>query len=295
MRKKYRYLYSQNIILLQIGNAPVKHSCSIISDKSYMPTALITGASSGIGAAFAEELAKRQYNLVLIARSETKLQELANQLQQEYQIQADVFVQDLTKPHAAMAVFNAVSQRGLNIDLLINNAGFGDYGSFADRPREKQVDMIQLNITVLVEITHLFIQEMRKRKSGSIINVASIAAFQPLPYLSVYAATKAFVLSFSEAIWAENKDSGIKVIAVCPGPTESNFFNVAEFPLSMANNGTNKMTPAKEVVIDALQALAQNRSNIVTGGLPNQIIANISRFLPRSALVTAVEKQFKLN
>lgn len=260
-----------------------------------MPTALITGASSGIGAAFAEELAKRQYNLVLVARSEAKLQELANQLQQKYQIQIDVFVQDLTKPHAAIAVFNAVKQKGLDIDLLINNAGFGDYGVFADRPREKQIDMIQLNITVLVEITHLFIQEMRQRKSGSIINVASIAAFQPLPYLSVYAATKAFVLSFSEAIWAENKNHGIKVIALCPGPTESNFFNVAEFPPAMANNGTNSLTPAQEVVIDALKALEKNRSNIVTGGLANQIIANISRFLPRSALLTAMEKLFKLN
>lgn len=261
-----------------------------------MQTALITGASGGIGAAFAKELAQRQYHLILVARSEAKLQQLAKQLQAEYHIPVEVIVQDLTRPTAATAVFNAVTQKGLTVNLLVNNAGFGDYGVFADRPRERQVEMIQLNIIALVELTHLFLAGMRERQSGSIINVASIAAFQPIPYLSIYAASKAFVLSFSESLWAENKPKGVRVIAVCPGPTESDFFSVAEFPMPTASEGQKTaLTPAAEVVKQALDALAKNKPTVVTGGFMNHVIANLHRFLPREAFVKLLEKQFKSN
>ena len=175
----------------------------------------------------------------------------------------------------------------------MNNAGFGDYGAFADRPLGKQLTMVQLNIVALVELSHLFLQGMRQRKSGSIINVASIAAFQPMPYLSMYAATKAFVLSFSEALWAENKNLGIGVLCLCPGPTESDFFAVAEFPKAMASSSGQKLVPAAEVVRDALKALDKNESNVVTGGVPNQIIANLPRLMPRELLVKSVEKVFR--
>ncbi|MGD1804059.1 SDR family NAD(P)-dependent oxidoreductase [Dapis sp. BLCC M126] len=258
-----------------------------------MKTALITGASSGIGETFAQELAAIKANLVLVARSEDKLQKLANRLQSQYQIQTDVIVQDLTAPAATKSLFEAVSHKGLTIDLLVNNAGFGDYGNFAERPLEKQVNMIQLNITALVELTHLFLPGMQQRQSGGIINVASIGGFQPLPYMSVYGATKAFVLSFSEALWAENQDSGVNILALCPGPTESDFFQRAEFPYSGGEGSKQKLTSAKEVVQDALQALEKNQSNIVTGGLLNQVIVNSPRFLPRETLASAVEKRFK--
>ncbi|MEG4270568.1 MULTISPECIES: SDR family oxidoreductase [unclassified Microcoleus] len=258
-----------------------------------MPTALITGASGGIGAAFAAELAKRQHNLILVARSEDKLQQLAAKLQQEFNILVEIIVQDLTAPGAGTAVFDAVVKKGWTVDLLVNNAGFGDYGVFADRPLAKQLTMAQLNIVALVELSHLFLQGMRERKSGSIINVASIAAFQPMPYLSMYAATKAFVLSFSEALWAENKDLGIRVLCLCPGPTESDFFAVAEFPKSLASSSGQKLVPAAEVVRDALKALDKNESNVVTGGIPNQIIANMPRLMPRELLVKSVEKVFR--
>ncbi len=162
-----------------------------------------------------------------------------------------------------------------------------------DRPLAKQLTMVQLNIVALVELSHLFLQGMRQRKSGSIINVASIAAFQPMPYLSIYAASKAFVLSFSEALWAENKDLGIGVLCLCPGPTESDFFAVAEFPKSMASSSGQKLVPAAEVVRDALKALDKNESNVVTGGIPNQIIANMPRLMPRELLVKSVEKVFR--
>lgn len=257
-----------------------------------MGTALITGASSGIGAAFAELLAQRGMNLVLVARSEDRLQQLADTLKAQHGIRADVIVQDLTKPEAAAAVFEAVNALDLEIDLLINNAGFGDYGAFGDRPRQKQLDMIQLNIGALVDLTHHFLPQMQQRKSGSILNIASIAGFQPMPYLSIYAATKAFVLSFSEALWAENQDKGVHVMAVCPGPTESSFFEAADFPQTLASGGQN-LVPAAAVVQEALQALDQKQSNVVTGGIGNQIMVNASRFLPRPTLVNGIAKLFR--
>ncbi|MGH2413686.1 MAG: SDR family NAD(P)-dependent oxidoreductase [Microcystaceae cyanobacterium] len=258
-----------------------------------METALITGASSGIGAAFAQELASRQTNLVLVARSENQLLQLAQRLQNQFSIQTEVIFQDLTLPGAAQSVFEKVCQKGLTIDFLINNAGFGDYGAFSERQLSKQINMIQLNIAALVELTYLFLPGMQQRGLGKIINVSSIAAFQPLPYMSVYGATKAFVLSFSEALWAENKNMGVKILALCPGATESNFFDVAEFPESFASKNGNGYTLAEEVVQDALKALAKDRSTLVTGGLSNQIIVNVPRFLPRDMLVSAVEKQFR--
>lgn len=258
-----------------------------------MQTALITGASSGIGAKFAEELASRQFNLILVARSQEKLENLAQTLENECNIKADIIVQDLTQPNGSQIVFEKVQEKGLTVDLLVNNAGFGDYGAFSERPLAKQTAMIQLNITALVELTHYFLPQMIEKGEGKIINVASIAAFQPLPYLSIYAATKAFVLSFSEAIWAENKSKGIKVLALCPGPTESEFFKVAEFPSAFAGKG--QLISAEVVVKDALNALEKNKSSWVTGGIGNQVIVNLPRFFPREFIISAVEKQFSID
>ena len=269
-----------------------------------MTTALITGASSGIGAEFARQLAAKQTDLILVARSQDKLEELASKLEQQYCINAEVIVQDLTEPAAGKTLFDLVGQKGLTVDLLINNAGFGDYGEFGDLSKEeeqrdrnliKQLSMIQLNITVLTELTGLFLPVMKQRGDGGIINISSIAGFQPLPYMSVYAATKAFVLNFTEALWAENKDSGVRILAVCPGPTESEFFKVADFPDSFAESQgkTMSMTPTEDVVTESLKALDKGQSTLVTGGLGNQIIVNIPRFVPREFLVSAVEKQFK--
>lgn len=258
-----------------------------------MTTALITGASSGIGEEFAKQLAAKKTDLILVARSQDKLEALASKLQQQHSINAEVIVQDLTVPAAGKTVFESIQQRGLSVDLLINNAGFGDYGDFSDRDLSKQLAMIQLNVMVLTELTGLFLPLMRQRGHGAIVNLSSIAGFQPLPYMSVYAATKAFVLSFTEALWAENKDSGVRILAVCPGPTESDFVNRADFPDSMKKSQKNLMTPTEDVVAKALKALDKKQSNVVTGGLPNQIIVNLPRFLPRDLLVNGVEKQFK--
>lgn len=257
-----------------------------------MKTALITGASYGIGAVFARQLAQKSMNLVLVARSQDKLEQLGAELRQNYGIQVTVIIQDLTVAHAGQLVYDSVNQKGITVDLLVNNAGFGDYGTFSERDLARQLEMIQLNTMVLVELTHLFLRPMLTRTTGAIINVASIAGFQPLPYLSVYAATKAFVLSFSEALWAENKDKGVEILALCPGPTESEFFQAAQFPLSLADKN-GQLDTAEIVVKDALIALEKKRSNVVAGQLSNRIIVNLPRFLPRQLLVSLVEKQFK--
>ncbi|BAZ31981.1 short-chain dehydrogenase/reductase SDR [Cylindrospermum sp. NIES-4074] len=257
-----------------------------------MSTALITGASGGIGKAFAQELAARKTNLVLVARSSEKLHQLATQLQEQYKIQVEVIVKDLTEPKATDGVFDAIKAKGLTIDLLINNAGFGDYGDFAKGDGERQLKIIQLNILALVDLTHKFLPLMRQRRTGSIINLSSITGFQPMPYLSVYAASKAFVLSFSEALWAENRDYGVRVMVVCPGPTETSFFTEAKFPQTLAEKN-NKLSTPEEVVRDALQALEKGDSTVVSGGLGNKLIVNLHRFLPRESLVSVIAKKFK--
>ncbi|PLZ97849.1 oxidoreductase [Fischerella thermalis CCMEE 5268] len=257
-----------------------------------MPTALITGASSGIGKAFAEELAAQNHNLVLVARSEDKLNELANQLNQKYQIQVDVIAKDLTEPGATNTVFEFTKEKALTIDLLINNAGFGDYGDFAETDEERQIKMVQLNVLALVDLTHKFLPLMRQRRSGSIINISSIAAFQPIPYLSVYSASKAFVRHFSEALWAENRQYGIRVLVCCPGPTETNFFTEAKFPPALVSKNTQVST-SEEVVKETLKALEKGDSTVVIGGFSTHFITKVAGVVPRETLLNILEKQFK--
>jgi uncharacterized protein len=259
-----------------------------------MPTALITGASSGIGTVFAQELAARGYNLVIVARRQERLERLAVELTAKYGIEVEVSTIDLTQPEAATAIYRAVTARNWTIDFLINNAGFGDFGEFTKGDRTKFSNMIQLNISALVDLTYQFLPQMQQCGKGNIINVASIAAFQALPYFSVYAATKAFVLSFSEALWAENQQYGVNILALCPGPTQTEFFEVAKREDSNDKNieVKNIATP-EEVVKDALECLNAGVSNVVAGGLPNKLIVNLSRFLPRESLSKIIAKQLQ--
>ncbi len=258
-----------------------------------MTTALITGASSGIGEVFAEKLAHRRHNLVLVARSQDKLQALADRLSQQYGIQTTVIAQDLTLIDGPKLVCEQLAQQGIEIDVLVNNAGYGTYGEFAAGALDNHLNMIQLNVVALVDLAHRCLQGMKARGRGSIVNIGSTASFQALPYLGVYAATKAFVLSFSEALWQECKPFDVKVLAVCPGPTETEFFKVAEFPTSLGETvGQNYASP-EAVVDEALKALDRGQSNVVTGGMMNQVLVNAGRFLPREMLVGAVGKMFK--
>jgi uncharacterized protein len=257
-----------------------------------MTTALITGASGGIGKAFAEELASRKNNLILVARSRDKLNQLATDLQTKYGINVSVIVKDLTQLNATGEIFEEVTNQALTVDLLINNAGFGDYTDFAESDRERQIQMLQLNIVALVDLTHRFLQPMRQKRSGSIINVSSITAFQPMPYLAVYSASKVFILNFSEALWAEARKYGVKVLCICPGPTETGFFEVAKFPASTGSKSM-KMATSQEVAQYTLQALEKGESTVVSGGLGNNLITTLSRFVPRKQLVSFLEKKFQ--
>lgn len=251
-----------------------------------MTTALITGASAGIGAAFARELASRRANLILVARSQDKLEQLADALKNQYQIQVDVIVQDLTAPDATETIFQTVVQRGRSVDLLINNAGIGDYGDFAESDREFQLKIVQLNIATIVDLTHRFLPGMRQRRTGGVINLSSVAGFQSMPYFSIYAASKAFVLSFSEALWAENRSYGVHVLAVCPGPAGVKFFEQAGFPPLLVDVVSRVDTPVETVVRDALKAFEKRESIVIPGNPLNPVLATLPRFFPREAVAS---------
>jgi len=244
-----------------------------------MNTTLITGASTGIGAAFARKLAARGRNVLLVARSEDKLVALCNELGRLTSIRAQYLALDLQQPDAGAQLFEETKKRDLEIEMLINNAGFGSMGDFLKLDAQRELEMIELNVTALVELTQRFLGPMRERKSGTIINVASTAAFQPVPYMATYAATKAFVLSFSEALWDENRAHGIHVMALCPGVTETNFFEAA----GIDRPPMRTVQTPEEVVETTLRALTRKKS-LVISGWANWFVVEAERFLPRSAV-----------
>jgi short-subunit dehydrogenase len=250
-----------------------------------MNTTLITGASSGIGAAFARKFAALGRNVFLVARSEDKLITICNELGRLSGIRAQYFAIDLTAPDAPARLFEEVQRRGLTIDLLVNNAGFGSMGYFEKLNLREESEMIELNIRALVELTHLFLIPMRERKQGTIINVASTAGFQPVPFMATYAATKAFVLSFSEALWEENRPFGVHVMALCPGVTETNFFEAARMDRPPMRNS---QTP-EEVVETALRGLNRKKGSVISGW-PNFFVAQAIRLFPRSLVLRATGK-----
>jgi short-subunit dehydrogenase len=244
-----------------------------------MNTTLITGASSGIGAAFARKLAARGRNVFLVARSEDKLTTLCNELGRLTSIRAQHLALDLEQPDAGSQLLEETRKRELEIDMLINNAGFGSMGDFVKLDLDRELQMIQLNVRSLVDLTHQFLIPMRERRSGTIINVASTAGFQAVPYMATYAATKAFVLSFSEALAEENRKHGIHVMALCPGVTETNFFEASGIdrpPLRTVQ------TP-EEVVETALRAFGRRRTTVISGWT-NWLTVAAERFVPRSVV-----------
>ena len=253
-----------------------------------MNTTLITGASSGIGEAFARKLAARGRNVLLVARSEDKLIALCNELGRLTSIRAQYLALDLTNAEARSQLFEETQKRELEIEMLINNAGFGSMGDFLKLDAQRELEMIELNVTALVELTQRFLGPMRERKSGTIINVASTAAFQPVPYMATYAATKAFVLSFSESLWDENRAHGIHVMALCPGVTETNFFEAA----GIDRPPMRTVQTPEEVVETTLRALTRKKS-LVISGWANWFVVEAERFLPRSAVTKVAGKALR--
>jgi len=248
-----------------------------------MKVTLITGASSGIGEAFARRLAEEKHNLVLVARSEEKLRELCNELKLKHKITAHYIAVDLTDFEADSRLFRETEKHNLEVDWLINNAGFGSMGDFANLKLENELEMIRLNIQALVALTHRYLQKMRERKSGVIINVASTASFQPVPFMATYAATKAFVRSFSEAIAEENRLFNIKVTALCPGPTDTKFFETANAEAFRMKG----MQTSEEVVEAALKAVESGKATVVSGWT-NYLGAKIVNFVPDTLLTRFV-------
>ena len=240
------------------------------------PVTLVTGASAGLGAEFARACAARGETLALVARRRDRLEALACVRGGEFH----VFAGDLAAPGAAARLFADVEAKGLTIDTLINNAGFGLVGRFADLPRDRQREMIDLNVAALVELTHLALPGMRARARGAILNVASTAAFQSGPGFGIYFATKAFVLSFTEALHQELKGSGVRVTALCPGPTATEFGAVAGVTSARFDRFS---TDAAGVVRAGLKGLDRNRA-IVIPGVMNKVTAQSSRFLPRALM-----------
>lgn len=247
--------------------------------------ALITGASAGIGKVFATELAAKGCHVILVARSKEKLDSLASELASKYPIHTYSITQDLSKPGSVEELADQIRTLGLQVNILINNAGFGTFGRFEEISPEREQEEIRLNIASLVAMNHQFLPEMQRRKDGIIINVASVAAFQPAPYMAVYSATKAFVLSFSEALWAENRDRGVRILALCPGATETEFFNVTG---SDAASGRKLASPI-DVVKTGFRGIEKKRSYIIAGKL-NYWASQGSRLLPRKQVVTLMER-----
>lgn len=246
-------------------------------------TALITGASSGIGECFAYELAKRGMNLVLVARSEDKLRSLANRLYDQHRIQVEVITSDLSREGEGFRVYEKAQARQLKVDMLINNAGFSTNGMFEVISPEKDHQQVMLNVVSVVDLTHAFIPDMLAKGEGVIINIGSTTSFYPLPRQAVYAATKAFVLSFSEALWIEYKKRGIKVLALCPGATDTRFFD------AMGRDVVAGKHSPQQVVWAGLLALEQGRHYVIPG-FKNSLESNIlPRLLPRAAMATLVE------
>lgn len=242
-----------------------------------MNTTLITGASSGIGEVFARKLAAQGHNVLLVARSEDKLMTLCNELGRLNSIRAQYVAMDLSQPDAPARLFAETQTRGLEINLLINNAGFGSMGDFGQLDLARELNMIDLNVRSLVELTHRFLAPMREKKSGAIINVASTAGFQAIPFMGTYAATKAFVLSFSEALWEENRSLGIKVMALCPGVTETGFFEASGIEVPPMRS----VQTADDVVETALRGLKRGKSHIISGWA-NFLMIESERLVPRS-------------
>lgn len=257
------------------------------TSKSARKTALITGASSGIGLELARLFAEDHYDLVLIARDKAKLKAAAQTLQQEYSVSVVSLAFDLSQANSASAIFEEMQIRQIEISALVNNAGFGDYGFFADCELEKQQQMIAVNITALTQLTRLFLPSMLARKNGQILNLASTAAFFPGPLMSVYFASKAYVLSFSQALSNELQNSGVTCSCLCPGPTQTNFQNRAAMRESKIMQGATM--DAKTVARIGYEGLTKGRNLIVAGNW-NRILIQAQRIFSQKQLAKIIRR-----
>jgi uncharacterized protein len=249
--------------------------------------ALVTGASAGIGKALAEELAAGGAHLVLTARRRERLDALAKTLGAKHKIKTEAVAADLAEANGPEKIFAFTKEKGITVDLLVNNAGFGHYGEFPEAPLQRLLEMVQVNCSAVVHLTRLYLPEMVEHKQGDVLIVASTAAFQAVPYISTYAATKAFDLLFAEGLAEEMKPHGIRVCALCPGSTESEFHVVAG-----QEKFQRKSETAEKVARTGLQALAGGKSYVISG-LGNYLGAHSQRLVPRRVVARVAASMFK--
>ena len=240
--------------------------------------ALVTGASSGIGEAFVKRFAREGWNVILVARSVDKLKLIAATLRDIYPVQMKVIQADLSAPESCKKIYDELQVERIQVSALVNNAGFGAVGSFLWVDRKRQLEMIDLNVKALLELAHLFLPGMVERKDGILINVSSTASFQAIPYFSTYCATKAFVTLFTEALWAEYRKDGIRVMNLCPGGTKTNFGRVAGKAETVAD--WRHMQTSDQVVDHAFKALTRDTPTVVTN-IFDSILCFFERFFPR--------------
>ena len=263
-----------------------------LPEPSVSNTALVTGASSGIGAAIATELASRDFSLVLVARREERLRSLATDLGSMYGTEAEVIAADLADEAERGRVQDELRSRGWTVEVLVNNAGFGHQADFATSPRERMIEMVRINVDAVVDLTSRFLGTMVERGRGSVINVASTAAFQPMPGSAVYAASKSFVLSFSEAIRTELRGTGVTVTAVCPGPAKTEFTEVAGI------GGVEKRTPGavwtsvEDVARQAVDG-AKHDKRVVVPGVLNRATALAGQHSPRAIALPLIGRVWR--
>jgi short-subunit dehydrogenase len=261
-----------------------------MTSSSQSNVALITGAASGIGQELAHLFAKDNYQLILVDQNVDGLRHFADHLRSVHHLEPTIITQDLSQPQAAQRVYDAVQQHGLQVDVLVNDAGFGEYGPFLEADPARNVAVIQTNITALVELTYLFGRDMKQRGQGRILQLASTAAYTPSPNMAVYSATKSFVLSFSEALYNELKDSGVTVTALCPGATDTDFFERAGAEDTNAAQGS--LANAKDVAKDGYAALLNGEMRVISG-ITNKIQAMLSNITPDSLVAAGMRKMFE--
>jgi short-subunit dehydrogenase len=260
-----------------------------LPDSSPSGTALVTGASSGIGAAIAGQLASRGHSLTLVARREERLRSLATELANDHGVDAAVIACDLGEPADRLRLVSELQLGERSVEVLVNNAGFGSHGDFVNNDTSRMVGMVRLNVEAVVDLTGRFLPGMVERARGAVINVASIAAFQPLPGQAVYGGTKAFVLSFSEAIRTELRGTGVSVTAVCPGPVST------EFPEAAGMGDVEERTPdtfwmsAEEVGRHAVEGAERDR-RVVVPGMINRATALAGQHSPRALALPLVRR-----
>lgn len=250
---------------------------------------LVTGASSGIGAEFARQLAARGMHLVLVARREDRLRALAQELEVAHGTRCEIVPADLAQPQAGRALMEEVARRGITVELLVNNAGFGLVSAVEETDIDKALQLIQVNVTVLTELTLLLARQMVQRGHGGIINIGSVVSFQPVGYMGVYSASKAFVLHFSEALWAELRAQGVTVTTLCPGTTRTEFFDRSGVP-GWAEQ--NRSEDVKSVVRAGLKAFDARRQYVVSGWI-NYLLSLAVRLATRATVVKGTMSVFR--